>query len=211
MSSQDVILIHPKIIQLFPEEEVEEVLADKNHRKVLQFLYKKPLTVEELVDCFKAEGHGKGKDRKTIYRYLLNLKKSNLVIEAGKRFESSSAKGKTLFGRAAQIIYVPSRRFDQNDELERKSFEILNLMLQEKLGYKNTASIENLRETTQELKIAKNKVIEDYFRDNKNPEILKLLSDFEIHELIPILDLAGWIFLFEERPEMIKEVLRCFK
>ncbi|NHJ46475.1 MAG: hypothetical protein FK733_01685 [Asgard group archaeon] len=209
MSSQDVILIHPKIIQVFPEEEVEKVLADKNHRKVLQFLYKKPLTVKEIVDCFKSIGETK--DRKTIYRYLLNLKNSNLVIEAGKRFESSATKGKTLFGRAAQIIYVPSRRFEQNDEMERKSFDILNIMLQEKLGYKNAASVDSLKETTQDLKLAKNKAIEDYFKNNTNPKVLNLLSEYEIHELIPILDLAGWIFLFEERPEMIKEVLRCFK
>jgi predicted transcriptional regulator len=204
MSRNEVILIPPKIIQIFPEEEVAEVLSDINHVRVLKLLKKKALTVRELELKMN-------KDKKTIYRYLLKLKKSNLVVEAGKRYEANSVKGKTLFGRSAHIIYVPSARFDETDKKERISIEILNHMLQDKLKLEDSANINQLGEISRNLKHTKNELIESFFNSHDNPKIMSLISELDIHELIPILDFAGWIFLFNERPELVKELVSSFK
>jgi hypothetical protein len=210
MSYKDVITNPQKVIQVFADEQVKEVLADKNHRKVLQFLFKSPLTVDELAIAFKSSGEKK--DVKSIYRYLKNLKDADLVIESGKRFtDSAPIKTKTLFSRAAKIIFTPSSRFEGVDDIEKKSYEILTTILRDKLGLKNAASLDCLKSNTQNLIKEKNKAIASYFENNSNPELIELIEDFEIHELYPILDLAGWVILFEESPEILNDMIKCFK
>lgn len=210
MSYKDVITNPQKVIQIFSDEQVKEVLADKNHRKVLQFLFKSPLTVDELAIAFKKSGDKK--DVKSIYRYLKNLKDVELVIESGKRFiDSAPIKTKTLFSRAAKIIFTPSSRFEGAEEIEERSYEILNTILREKLGYQKTAPNECLKLNTQNLIKEKNKAIAAYFENIKDSHLIKQIEEFEIHELYPILDLAGWVILFEEHPEILKDMLRCFK
>ena len=166
--------------------------------------------MDELAIAFKKSGEKK--DIKSIYRYLKNLKNANLVIEAGKRFtESAPIKTKTLFSRAAKIIFTPSSRFEGVEDIEKRSYEILNTILREKLGYKNTAPYDCLKSNTQNLVKEKNKAIAAYFENNRNSQLIEQIEEFEIHELYPILDLAGWVILFEEHPEILKDMLRCYK
>ncbi|NHJ85948.1 MAG: winged helix-turn-helix transcriptional regulator [Asgard group archaeon] len=211
MSFKDIITNRQKIIQDVSGPVVDEVLSDENHRAVLQFLFDGPLTVEELEIAFKQSKNDKSD--KSIYRYLNKLKKAGLIIEAGKRIysdEDNQIRTQTLFSRVAKIIYHTGKKF-MHEEIENKSYEILSYILQEKLGLKDQAEIAELSEKTNQLLIAKHASISELFQSTKNERLLELLQELEIHELYPILDFAGWIILFEEHPEIIKELIKCFR
>ncbi|MHA1212082.1 MAG: hypothetical protein ACTSSH_06440 [Candidatus Heimdallarchaeota archaeon] len=212
MSYKDIITNTQKVVKVFSEDEIGDILSDENHRYLLQFLFRGPLTVEELEIAYQSSDNDKSD--KSIYRYLGKLKKAGLVIEAGKRIftdKDNQIKTQTLFSRVAKIIFAPRKHFEQQKELESKSVEVLNIILQERLGFKNPASEECLKEKTQTMYSEKSNAIASYFEGTKNERLLSLVEDFEIHELYPILDLAGWIILFEERPELLKDFIKCFR
>ncbi|MHA1186899.1 MAG: hypothetical protein ACTSSK_08510 [Candidatus Heimdallarchaeota archaeon] len=48
MAIRDIITNKQKIVQVLSGNEVEELLSDNNHRNLLHFLFKGPLTVEVL-------------------------------------------------------------------------------------------------------------------------------------------------------------------
>ncbi|MBN1331008.1 MAG: winged helix-turn-helix transcriptional regulator [Candidatus Heimdallarchaeota archaeon] len=212
MTYKDIITNHQKVVQVFTGDEIEEILDDDNHRQILQFLFKGPLTVEELELAYKQSGNLKSD--KSIYRYLGKLKKTGLVIEAGKRIYSDKdnlIKTQTLFSRVAKIIYAPLRRINNQAELESKSFEILNLILKERLDFKNQASLDCLKNNANLITKQKNEALSNFFGKTKNDRLLSLVEEFDVHELYPILDLAGWIILFEEHPEFVKEFIKCYR
>ncbi|MCK5184231.1 MAG: ArsR family transcriptional regulator, partial [Candidatus Heimdallarchaeota archaeon] len=79
MAFRDIITNQQKVVQVFTGDEIEELLSETNHRQVLHFLFKGPLTVEELEIAFEKSGNDKSD--KSISRYLGKLKKAGLVIE----------------------------------------------------------------------------------------------------------------------------------
>ena len=212
MSYNDIITNEQKIVKVFTDAEVEQILSDENHRQLLQFLFRGPLTVEDLEIAYQRNGNEKSD--KSIYRYLGKLKKAGLIIEAGKRIftdDENQIKTHTLFSRAAKIIFTPLKRLDRQEDLETKSYKILNIILQEKLGFKNQATKDCIKSKTNAIITKKNDSIAKFFESTDNKELLELVEDFEIHELYPVLDLVGWIILFEEHPEMLKEFVKCFR
>ncbi|NHJ85930.1 MAG: winged helix-turn-helix transcriptional regulator [Asgard group archaeon] len=212
MLYKDIITNNQKVVQVFTGEEIEKILEDDNHRQILQFLFRGPLTVEELELAYKQSGIIKSD--KSIYRYLGRLKKAGLVIEAGKRIFSENEnqiKTQTLFSRVAKIIYSPVRGITRQTELETKSLEILNIILQEKLGFKSQAEPNCLKNNTKLITRKKNEALSNFFNETKNERLLSLVEEFDIHELYPVLDLAGWIILYEEHPEIVKEFIKCYR
>ena len=212
MSFQDIITNQQKLIQVLSGKMIEEVLEDDNHRYLLHFLFEGPLTVEELKIAFKNAGNEKSD--KTIYRYLNKLKKAGLVIEAGKRIytdKENQIKTQTLFSRIAKVIFTPFNKADRDPELKRKSLEITSLILKERLQLNKEANLNCLQEKIDSLIISKHNSIAEYFKETKNEEILELVQTMDISELYPILDIASWILLFTEKPEMIKQLTECFR
>ncbi|NHJ32171.1 MAG: winged helix-turn-helix transcriptional regulator [Asgard group archaeon] len=212
MAFRDIITNRQKVVQVFTEDEVEEILSDDNHRQVLQFLFKGPLTIEELEIAFKKSGNDKSD--KSIYRYLGKLKKAGLVIEAGKRIFSDQAnqiKTQTLFARVAKIIFAPIRFYDKDESIERRSLILVNEILKERLELKDSADLDCLRTKMDVIYKQKNAVTKDFFENVENDSILDLIQDFEIYDLYPILDFTGWILLFDKHPEFYNELKKCFK
>ena len=212
MSFQDIITNQQKLVQVLSGKMIEEVLEDDNHRYLLHFLFEGPLTVEELKIAFRNSGNEKSD--KTIYRYLNKLKKAGLVIEAGKRIytdKENQIKTQTLFSRIAKVIFTPFNKVDRDPELKRKALEITSLMLKERLQLKNNANLNCLQEKIDTLVISKHKAIADYFKETENEDVLELVQTMDIAELYPILDIASWILLFSEKPEMVKQLTECFK
>ena len=212
MASRDIITNQQKVVQVFTGDEIEELLFDDNHRQVLHFLFKGPLTVDELEIAFKKSGNDKSD--KSIYRYLGKLKKAGLVIEAGKRISSdqlNQIKTQTLFARVAKIIFAPIRFYDKQKELERRSLELVNEILKERMGLDKSADLKCLKNKMDSIYKQKNQATKEFFESASSSNILDLIQDFEVHELYPVLDFAGWILLFEKQPEFFNELIKCFK
>ncbi|NHJ04840.1 MAG: ArsR family transcriptional regulator [Candidatus Heimdallarchaeota archaeon] len=211
MSFQDIITNQQKLIQVMTGKMIEEALEDDNHRYLLHYLFQGPLTVEELKIAFKQAGNEKSD--KTIYRYLNKLKKAGLVIEAGKRIytdKDNQIKTQTLFSRIAKVIFTPFSKTDRDPDLKKKSLKITSLILKEKLGQKGNADLNCLQNKIDDIIYTKQESIASYFQDTDNSEIITLIQTMDIAELYPILDIASWILLFIEKPEIINQILDCF-
>ncbi|HUU77892.1 MAG TPA: ArsR family transcriptional regulator [candidate division Zixibacteria bacterium] len=211
MSFQDIITNQQKLVQVMTGKMIEEALEDDNHRYLLHYLFQGPLTVEELKIAFKQSGNEKSD--KTIYRYLNKLKKAGLVIEAGKRIytdKDNQIKTQTLFARIAKVIFTPFNKADRDPNLKKKSLKITSLILKEKLGQKGNADLNCLQNKIDNLVYSKQELIASYFQDTDNSEIISLIQTMDIAELFPILDIASWILLLIEKPEIINQILDCF-
>ncbi|MEA2071490.1 MAG: winged helix-turn-helix domain-containing protein [Asgard group archaeon] len=207
---QDIITNEGKMVEVFSNQKVSNILEDENHRTLLHFLFDGPLTIDELETSF--ENQGNKKSDKTIYRYLKKLKKAGLVIEAGKRIYSDDNKqvhSKTLFSRAAKIIYAPTNRIFQ-DEDSAKAFKLTELLFKEYTGAKSSLSIQNIKEAIENITKQKNAIVSEIFRNSNNPELNKLVNEFDIQELIPIFDFVGWILVVHKHPEFIKDFTDSF-
>jgi len=212
MAFRDIITNQQKVVQVFTDDEVEELLTEKNHRQVLHFLFKGPLTVEELEIAFEKSGNEKSD--KSIYRYLGKLKKVGLVIEAGKRIftdQDNQIKTQTLFARVAKIIFAPVRFYEQQEGIERRSLELVNEILKERMGLRGSADLKCLKSKMDIIYKRRNKTMKEFFENVDSDKILNLIQDFEIHELYPILDFTGWILLFEQHPEFFKDLVECYR
>ncbi len=212
MAFRDIITNQQKVVQVFTGDEIEELLSEKNHRQVLHFLFKGPLTVEELEIAFEKSGNDKSD--KSIYRYLGKLKKAGLVIEAGKRIisdQDNQIKTQTLFARVSKIIFAPIKFYEQQESIERRSLELVNEILKESLGHRDSANLDCLKDKMDVIYKQRNQAMKDFFENVNSDKILNLIQNFEIHELYPILDFTGWILLFEKHPEFFKELGKCFR
>lgn len=107
----DVISYEQCLFKVLRDEKTLKAFGNKNLAYVLKFLrdYQRPMTVKELEDAFKKEARISGnetlaKSDKTIYRYLGQLEKASLVVQAGMRMHPDKTKSQTLYGLPAKLF-----------------------------------------------------------------------------------------------------------
>jgi len=212
MTHQDIITNEQQLVKVLSEVSVENVLDDDNHRFLLHFLVKQPLTVDEIKIEFNKSGNDKSD--KTIYRYLKKLKRAGLVIEAGKRIftdNKNQIKTQTLFARVAKIIFTPQGKTDKNPKLKQTSLKITSMLLKDRLNLRSDADLDCIQKQVDNITKVKNELISDHFQSSKNSELMGLIQTMDIYELYPILDTVSWILLLNENPDAVKEIIKCFK
>ncbi|MHA2273174.1 MAG: hypothetical protein ACXACI_15020 [Candidatus Hodarchaeales archaeon] len=108
---RDVISYEQCLFKVLRDEKILKAFGNKNLAYVLKFLrdYQRPMTVKELEDAFKKEARISGnealaKSDKTIYRYLGQLEKACLVVQAGMRMYPDKTKSQTLYGLPAKLF-----------------------------------------------------------------------------------------------------------
>ncbi|MFX0090323.1 MAG: ArsR family transcriptional regulator [Candidatus Hodarchaeota archaeon] len=100
-STQDIITYRQKPFKILETLEAIKYSRDKILDRVLVLLKNRPMTLLELKEALN-------KSTKTIYRYLNQLKKAGLVVQAGKRIitkKNNEIETQTLYGRVAKIYY----------------------------------------------------------------------------------------------------------
>ncbi|MHA1515398.1 MAG: hypothetical protein ACTSPF_07670 [Candidatus Heimdallarchaeaceae archaeon] len=101
---QDVIT-RPQIgFKVIRDQAVISKLYDKNLEPIIIVLREGPLTIKELVDEYN-EIAEESKSEMTIYRYVKELDKIDIVKEVGKRIKTGQSASETLYGRTAKIFW----------------------------------------------------------------------------------------------------------
>ncbi|MFW9923484.1 MAG: hypothetical protein ACFFDW_09405, partial [Candidatus Thorarchaeota archaeon] len=173
MKVQDVIVNKEKLVKTIYDMESAKCLQDdKNCQLLLTFLLEGPMTFDDIKQAFKdvqAE-----KSDKTIYGYLNKLKKSDLVMETGKRiitFSESQIKTLTLYAKTAKVFYIA---IDIEKAKKEKYFELTSKLLCNFLGYKQVD--EDCFRKIYEKYIEKKRLDVSKINDIDNPELIELLS-----------------------------------
>ncbi|NHJ04839.1 MAG: hypothetical protein EAX90_08445 [Candidatus Heimdallarchaeota archaeon] len=205
----DIILNKMKLIQSINDESTAKILTDKNLQIMLQLLYK-PITIEEIAKAYQEID--KTKSHKTIYRYLAILKKSGLVIEAGKRIiegKNQQILNLTLFTRSASIFSIGYSNSEFDSESE-KDLNFINELLMKKFSVRKKLTIEELNKFFFTINSKKTEIIEDLLTGNRK-ELNEISGIVDWTRILNLLDTLSWLILFKEKDQTLNEFIQNFK
>ena len=125
MDYEDFITVEQENIRVIFEPDIMDFLRDKNYSPVITAFLRGPLTVKQLVEKYE-EITGDKKSDKTMYRYLKEFEKRDLIIPVGQRVTRGKKATETLYGRTAKVFYFYQSELDywNSDETKEES-EIL--------------------------------------------------------------------------------------
>jgi len=210
METQDVIINKEKLVKTISDLGSAKCLQDdKNCELLLNFLLNDPMTFEDIKGAFK-EVNAQKSD-KTIYGYLNRLKKSHLVMEAGKRiitYYESHIKTLTLYSRTAKVFYIALDLSGDEEDKADDYFTVIGRITCQLLNFKkfDEACFRKFYdETTQKKRIDIEKI-----NNISNPEILDLVATFDVRATKYVLDTVCWLAYIGEHPEIYQEMTKCF-
>ncbi|HUT80369.1 MAG TPA: hypothetical protein VMZ29_04125 [Candidatus Bathyarchaeia archaeon] len=211
MKTQDVILNKEKLVKtIYDLDSARYLQDDKNCELLLNFLLNAPMTFEDIKMAFK-EVNAEKSD-KTIYGYLNRLKKSDLVMEAGKRiitYSESQIKTLTLYSRTAKVFYVSLDISKSEGKKTPKYTDVIGQILCQLLNFKSfdKEHFENFFFNFS------NKKRIDIEQINKidQTEILDQITTFDVRATKFIIDTICWLAYIGESPEVYNEFIQCFK
>ena len=143
MEYHDSIIYEEEAIKILKDAKYWELLNDAKYSPIFIALRKGPLTIKELeteynsfvkedIDKMDLEDSEKKelqekmfRKDKTLYKYVSKLRKSGLIVEAGKRFKVGQTAAETLFGRAAKLYLIDDkseRTFSMSEDKKYLSF-----------------------------------------------------------------------------------------
>ncbi|NHJ85949.1 MAG: hypothetical protein FK734_10840 [Asgard group archaeon] len=209
MKTQDVIINREKLVKTIYDNKSAKCLQDdKNCELLLNFLLVGPMTFEDIKNAFKEVNSEKSD--KTIYGYLNKLKKSNLVMEAGKRiitYSESHIKTLTLYSRTAKVFYI-SLDLDSKKQKPDLYLDVIGKIITQLIDKKKIDE-DNFRTFYDKFTQKKRSDIEK-FNNIDNPEILDLLASFDVRATKYVIDTLCWLSFIGDNPEVYESFIKCF-
>ena len=204
---QDVIT-RPQIgVKVVRDEVVISKLFDKNMEPIIIVLREGPLTIKELVEAYNQIAE-EPKSEMTIYRYVKELNKIDVVKEVGKRIKTGQSASETLYGRTAKIFWNLKDKGDYwKSEASKQTLDTLRGLL---ILYKENTTI-----TTEDLGVLLNKIYKKsseelgaFFEENDDA-INKIISGFTFKEVDKIFDIFGNLILLMKSKDFSEELEKC--
>ena len=124
MEYHDSIIYEEEAIKILKDTKYFDLLNNAKYSPIFIALRKGPLTIKEIekeynliitknIDKMDLEDSEKKelqekmlRKDKTLYKYISKLRKSGLIVEAGKRFKVGQTAAETLFGRVAKLFIM---------------------------------------------------------------------------------------------------------
>ena len=221
-SKQNVLTYEPPMVKVITEEDefedtikddktgkdkiikrkVVELINDKKLFPIINVLRSGPLTIKEIKKGYD-ELVGKPKKEMTIYRYVKQLEKGGLVVQAGRRVEMNKTATEILYSRTGKIFYNIDLSKDYWGTIKsKKVLEILKGMLAIYPKFK-ISSDENLRDLVTKLYALINTEVAKLLEESseKIPDLFANKTYDEISKTINILQL----FVLLSNPEIYEE------
>lgn len=182
---------------------------DENYWTLLRAVRSKPKTVDEIVDFYESEGNPKS--LMTVYRYIRELIKADLLVEAGKRIitdEENRNKTLTLYCTTAQLYYdaaVREKKFHEKHSIRSRELEIYCMLLKMLTGKEASRDCVNSVIDSVYEKGRKHitKIMEESEKD-----LNKYLADFGLMMTNTLIVHIGWMSLILDE-EIRKKILEC--
>lgn len=204
---QDVIT-RPQIgVKVIRDEAVISKLFDKNMEPIIIVLREGPLTIKELVEKYNQIAE-EPKSEMTIYRYVKELDKVDIVKEVGKRIKTGQSASETLYGRTAKIFWNLKDKEDYwKSEASNQTLDTLRGLL---LLYKKNTKI-----NSKDLGALMNKIYKTsseemgaFFEENDDA-IDKIISGFTFKEVDKVFDIFGILILIMKSTDFSDELEKC--
>ena len=224
MSSQNFIEFEPAALKVISDEKIIKMLSDPVYEPIIVVLREGPLTVNELTKRYNAFVDKRGsnlglspkvlekekKSEMTIYRYLKDLKRVNIVIEAGRCIEPGKKSTKAIYSRTARM-FTPKLSLEDLKDSEKidRHIEILSdLIIMYKADQKLSKSC--LRALLRKVVLFSDKEATSIFEKHSD-KISALTKDQSFNEMGKILDNLGNLILMLNTHLFEDEMKQCFK
>jgi len=204
--TQDVIT-RPQMGVKLINDEVTSKLFEKNMEPLVVVLREGPLTIKELVEKYNQLAE-EPKSEMTIYRYVKELDKIDIVKEVGKRIKTGQSASETLYGRTAKIFW------NVTDEEDYWKSEDSKQMLNALRGLLEIYT-ENTKISTEDLGNLLIKTYKTYseelgtFFEEKNDAIYKTISGFTFKEVDKIFYFLSKLILIMKSKDFSEELEKC--
>ncbi len=200
-------------VMVIRDEETVEKLFDKNYEPIIIILREGPMTIKELVEKYN-ELASEPKSEMTIYRYLKELAKYNLVAEVGKIITTGQSATETLYGRTAKIFWNLALKEDywtddqgyKPDTDNQKMIETLKELLT--LYTCKNINSENLAKLMSKTANTTNNELAAFFEKNDDT-INDLISGYSFKDVDKIFDLLGKVILIMNSDNFKEELQKC--
>ena len=156
-------------VKVITDKETTARLYDKNFEPIIIVLREGPLTIKELVDKYNQIAEEQ-KSEMTVYRYVKELSKYDLVTEVGKIITTGQSATETLYGRSAKIFWNLT---DKGDYWTKdKNVDTLDALRKLLVLYKDNTqiSLENLADLLAKTSNRSSHELASFFETN-NDEI----------------------------------------
>ncbi|MHA2297279.1 MAG: hypothetical protein ACXADA_14720 [Candidatus Hodarchaeales archaeon] len=198
-----ILLTIPKTVAEITEEHQQAVLdlveSDKNYKHF----------TKEKKDKIKK----KKKDKKTIYQYLTDLKKDDLVVEAGRRITPGRSATEILYAKKGFYIRKRYAKEKLNEDEDWKRFvNVIGLAVQYHLKKKDFNG-ENLLVLVSEYQLSKEKGFNEVYGKIKVDSAVEIISafDYKLSDIFTYtLAQLEWFLGLEKKEEKRNELLDCF-
>lgn len=201
-------------VKVIKDLETINRLFDKNLEPIVVILRDTPLTIKELVKEYNQLVE-EPKSEMTIYRYVKELAKYDIVAEVGKIVTIGQSATETLYGRTAKIFWNLTLREDywttdqswSADSGTKKIIESLRDLLS-LYTKNNNISTENLETLLSKMSNRSNKELAAFFEEN-NEEIDKIISRYSFKDVDKIFDILSNIILIMNSNDFREELEKC--
>ena len=204
---QDVIT-RPQIgFKVIRDQAVISKLYDKNLEPIIIVLREGPLTIKELVDEYN-EIAEESKSEMTIYRYVKELDKIDIVKEVGKRIKTGQSASETLYGRTAKIFWNLKDKEDYwKSEDSKQTVDTIRDIL---LLYKENTTInsEDIGALLNKIYKKSSEEMAAFFEKNDDA-IDKMISGLTFKEIDKIFDIFGTLILIMKSTDFSEDLEKC--
>ncbi|MCG3260314.1 MAG: hypothetical protein H7644_11235 [Candidatus Heimdallarchaeota archaeon] len=205
--TQDVIT-RPQIgFKVIRDQAVISKLYDKNLEPIIIVLREGPLTIKELVDEYN-EIAEESKSEMTIYRYVKELDKIDIVKEVGKRIKTGQSASETLYGRTAKIFWNLKDKEDYWKSEDSK--QIVDTIRDILLLYKENTTInsEDIGALLNKIYKKSSEEMAAFFEKNDDA-IDKMISGLTFKEIDKIFDIFGTLILIMKSTDFSEDLEKC--
>ena len=205
---QDIITFTPLLMKAIHEEDISRMISNPTYFPIIKVLRKGPMTVKEIEKAYNKEADATKSD-KTIYRYLKELEKANLVKPAGQRVILGKTATETLFSRTARAFYVQMNvadfwLTDQGYNLAEAIGRMLSLLFENsKTDFKKLQQFFYKMSTEQMIQVEK--LISNLEPDNEGG-VWELMQDLVWQKFTTFFDLGGMLAVLINNPGLIDEL-----
>lgn len=202
------VITRPQIgVKVIKDEAVISKLFDKNMEPIIIVLRDGPLTIKELVEKYNQIAE-EPKSEMTIYRYVKELDKVDIVKEVGKRIKTGQSASETLYGRTAKIFWNLKDKEDYwKKEASKQTLDTLRSML---LLYKENTTIgsKDLGALMNKIYKISSEELGEFFVENDDA-IDKIISGFTFKEVDKVFDIFTTLILLMKSKDFSEELEKC--
>lgn len=228
MEYHDSIIYEEEAIKILKDAKYSDLLNNAKYSPIFIALRKGPLTIKELekeynsivkkdikkMDLEDSEKKKLGKKMfrkdKTLYKYISKLRKSGLIVEAGKRFKVGQTAAETLFGRAAKLYLMDDkseRTFSMGEDKKYLSCfaKIISL-----INDSSKVSVDCLAEVMTDFLTQISEETEKIFK-TYSKEITKIASDMSFSDIHKTLKGLNMFLLIRNASNFEEMLEKCSK